>query len=334
MDFFRRNRLPAAVVFTLLTLDFAAIAMLCFYVNYTGRLFGIPTTLHPFTDGLTLGHGLNFIPLGLACSQVTLLTLWLLKGRAPLEIRWGVLLLGMAGCIRALNFFYGQDVPIPSLGALFFAQVVSLLIVVALLRRRLFPQDQRDDSMRWKMQFSIRNLLLATTLIAISLAIAPYLDLGILVDDPNPSPTAKRPIGVLVWPSRLDFLAASKGTKVVCLWKLLLGVCCTVSALLSIVATRCRLRKIPLRLMLAALISSLAVVSIIWFAVDHQPSRPRFFYPPFYCYNYYFTLSHYYHLFFPWVGWIAIQVFIVSSVLLAFRWKRSRELVQCEEVAA
>ena len=334
-DFIRRNRLPTAVVFTLLTLDFLALAMLCFCVSYNGRTFGIPTTLHPFTDGLTRGHGLNFIPLGLACSQVTLLTLWLLNGRAPLEIRWGALLLGMAACIRALNFFYGQDVPIPSLGVLFFAQVVSLLVVVALLRRRLFPQDQRDDSTRWKMQFSIRTLLLATTLIAIGFAIAPYLDLGILVEDPNPSPSPRRPLGMLTWPSRLDFLAASRGTKVVCLWKLLLGACCTFSALLSILATRYRLRHIPLRLMLAALMSSLAVVAVIWLAVDHQRFTAQFFYPPFdYGYDQFFGFHSYFALFFPWVGWNAIQVVIVSSVLLAFRWNRYREPLQSQEVGS
>jgi hypothetical protein len=313
-EFIRRNRLPAAVVFTLLTMDLIAIAMFCIWGqdSWADRLGGgkimspFPTRLHPFVQKFG-DYDLNCVLLALACSQVTLLTLWVVNGRAALEIRWGSLILGIAVWIGILHLFYGEGIPVPALGALFSGQVGTLFAAVALLRRRLFQQDERQVSTRRNLQFSIRTLLLATTLIAIFIVVAPYL--GILIKDPYP----QRP----QWP------------LVVNQWKLVLGTCCGISALISIVATQGNPRIIPFRIALAGLISSFLVVALVWLAVDHD-----FFYPSFSTFRpirYDFYI--YRHLYQPWVSWIAIQVVIVSSVLLAFRWKSSTELVQTHEAA-
>jgi hypothetical protein len=304
MDFLRPNRLPTAVVLTLLTLDFLAVAMVCLWGHGGSRFF--PTGLYPFVENG--GYDLNGTLLALACSQVTLLTLWVLNGRAAVEIRLGSLILGIAAWFGTLHFFYGDGIRVSSLGALFSGQVVTLFTAVMLLRRRLFPQDQRDFSVRWKKQFSIRTLLLATTLVATGITVAPYL--GIVVTNPYASMRSASPL-------------------VVNQWRLVLGACCALSAVFSMMATQCNPRKIPFRIALAGLISSFMVVALVWLAVDSH-----FFYPSFSNLDTSrFAFYDHRHLYQPWVSWIAIQVVIVSSVLLAFRWNRSRELVQCKERA-
>jgi hypothetical protein len=302
MDFLRRNRLPAAVVFTLLALDFAAIAMVCLWGHEQSHKYSqlFPTRLYPFVH-TGRSYDLNGTLLALACSQVSLLTLWVLNGRAAVEIRLGSLILGSATWVGMLHFFYGDGIPASSAGALFFGQIVTLFIAVTLFRRRLLPQDQPQvsPSPRRNIQFSIRTLLLATTLIAISIAGAPYI--GIVIENPYASQMPDWPL-------------------VVNQWKLVLGTCSAVSALFSLLAIRGKPKQIPFRLVLACLTASFLVVALVWLAVVRD-----FFYPAFSTFSpIRWELYMDRHFYQPWVCWITIQIVIVSSVLLVFRWGKGR----------
>ena len=311
--------LPARVVLALLVVDFLALVVLCNDYAEDGRTIGIPSALVPFTEVWLWGDGVSSLALGLACSHVSLLTLWVLYGRGLPEVRWGALLLGITACVVALSSFYGRQCPAPSVSVLFVAQALSLLVCTPLLRIRLFPPYRLSETGGRKLQFSIRTLLLVTSLVAIGITIVSQIDLGIFVHEG--SFRLPRPMGALLLPSSLDFLTLSGGRKFVCVWKLLLGSCSTLSVLLSIVAVRRTPWRIPHRLLAAAAISSLAVVTLIWFTVAHQRWGTRFFYPPFDgLYTPYYNLSNYHELFLPWIGWILVQIAVVSSVLLAFRW--------------
>ncbi len=307
------------VVFGLLILDFLVFAVVCTDFSYDRRTYGIPTSLRPFVEEWW-GEGINSLLLGLASSHISLLTLWVLFGRSLPEVRWGVLLFGIAASVASLNLYYGRECPAPAVNVLFAAQTVGLLVCIPLLRIRLLP-NQPPESAKRQVQFSIRTLLLITTLVAIGLAVLPQIDLGILIRDPSPFPSPGQPLGKLTWPSSLDFLTTGGGPKVICVWKLLLGLGSTLSVVLSIVATRGKPWRIPHRLLVASAVSILVVVTIIWLSLDHQRWGKRFFYPPLNWFStQFFGPSDYYALFFPWIGWILVQLAVVSSVLLAFRW--------------
>lgn len=319
--FIERYWQRTAAVCGLLVLDFLVFVVVCTDSSYDGRTYGIPTSLRHFTERWYSGGGVNFLPLGLASSHISLLTLWVLFGRSLPEVRWGALLFTIAACVASLSLYYGQDCPAPAANVLFVAQTVGLLVCIPLLRIHLFPPNRTPEAGRRQVQFSIRTLLLITTLVAIGLTVLPQIDLGILIDDPSPFPSARKPLGTLTWPSSLNFLTTGGGPKVICVWKLLLGLCSTLSVLLSIVVIRGSPWKIPHRLLVASAISTFAVGTIIWFTVDHQRWGQRFFYPPInWIYTQNYGPSAYYELFFPWIGWILVQLAVVSSVLLAFRW--------------
>src|SRR6185436_16259015 len=106
-------------------------------------------------------------------------------------------ILGSATWTGILHVFYGDGIPTSSLGALFFAQVVTLFIAVTLFRRHLLPQDQPQVSQRRKMQFSIRTLLFVATLIAISMTVVPYI--GIVITNPYASQMSDWPLVVNKW---------------------------------------------------------------------------------------------------------------------------------------
>jgi hypothetical protein len=303
--------------------DFLALVVLCNDYADDGRTIGILSALVPFTESRPWGDGVSCLALGLACSHVSLLTLWVLYGRSWLEVRWGALLLGISACVVALSSFYGRQCPAPSVSVLFVAQALSLLVWTPLLRIRLFPPNELSETGGRKWQFSIRTLLLVTSLVAIGITVVPQIDLGIFVKESWVR--LPRPMGALPLPSSLSFLASSGGPKFVCVWKLLLASCCTLSVLLCILAVRGSSRTIPVRLLFATAITSVAVGTLIWFTVDHQPPGMRFFYPPF---NettvLFYNLSNCHELFLPWIGWILVQIAVVSSVLLAFRWGRQK----------
>jgi len=112
------------------------------------------------------------VALGGTAIQVALtmaiwLTLWVLYGRSWPEVRWGALLLGIAACVVALSSFYGRQCPAPSVSVLFVAQALSLLVWTPLLRIRLFPPNELSETGGRKWQFSIRTLLLVTSLVAL-----------------------------------------------------------------------------------------------------------------------------------------------------------------------
>jgi hypothetical protein len=326
-NFLERRWLPARVVLALFAVDFLALVVLCNDYADDGRTIGIPSALVPFTENWLWGDGVSSLALGLACSHVSLLTLWVLYGRSWLEVRWGALLLGISACVIALSSFYGRQCPAPSVSLLFVAQALSLLVSIPLLRIRLFPPTELSETEGRKWQFSIRTLLLVTSLVAIGITVVPQIDLGIFVKESWV--ILPRPMGALLLPSSLDFLLPSGGPKFVCIWKLLLASCCTLSVLLCILAVRGRSWAIPVRLLLATAITSVAVVTLIWFTVDHSPSGRRFFYPPFNgATGFFYNLSNCHKLFLPWIGWILVQIAVVSSVLLAFQWgaKKNRDM--------
>jgi hypothetical protein len=272
--------------------------MVCFWGHEQRHRYSdfFPTRLYPFVQSVG-DYDVNGTLLALACSQVSLLTLWVVNGRAALEIRSGCLMLGLAAWTGILHLFYDRGIPVSAMGALFCGQVGTLFLAAILFRRRLFPQQQPQAAQKRNMQFSIRTLLVATTLIAISIAVAPYT--GIVIKNPY---------------------ASGHGPWVVNQWKLVLGICCAVSALCSLQAIQGKPRQIPFRLVLAGLTSSFLVVALVWLAVVHD-----FFYPSFSNFRpLRWDLAMYRHLYQPWASWILIQVVIVSSVLLAFRWKRTR----------
>jgi hypothetical protein len=149
---------------------------------------------------------------------------------------------------------------------------------------------------------------LATTLIAISIAGAPYI--GIVIENPYASQMQEWPL-------------------VVNQWKLVLGTCSAVSALFSLLVMRGKPRQIPFRLVLACLTSSFLVVALVWLAVVRD-----FFYPAFSNFSpFRWEFYMYRQLYQPWVCWITIQVVIVSLVLLAFRWKRTCGVGKSQEIA-
>jgi len=225
---------------------------------------------------------------GLATGQISWLTIWLVFGTAPKELRWIALVLGSVGWAALLEFAYNVAAPARTTGTLFFWHAILLIGCLyawrSYVRRFAITACPEEKSLQGPVRFDLRSVFILIGLVAVLLTAFPMLDV----------------------------IIGSYGNRFFNEWKFATGLASAVCGVAAVWSGNGTGWKALGRLIISIGLVSMLGISLVWLFIDEDIRRLP-------CYNIdttNFRSSDYRSIYLPWPGLFAFHVAFTTAILL------------------